>query len=283
MVRRTVQTVQAIRGSVALLVTLAAVGGCPGCKKGGDAPPDPPAPVATPLAASSAMASAHSVDFAIDSAGKTSIDMPAPKERIKGETTAAKGVLHVDLGNLAMTRGDIYVDLDTFATHTFGDADKDGTQTHHAHTWLQIDDMVKDPATRERNRWVHFAIRSIDGLSATDVSKVTPTRVAGDDVRSVTLTAHGDLEVHSLPSKGEKIASLEARFHTAAGSSPDAKPTSIELVSRDGAAIEILLADHDVKPRDTEGILAQKAFGLLGTKVADVANVSVNLVAKPSS
>ena len=37
-----------------------------------------------------------------------------------------------------------------------------------------------------------------------------------------------------------------------------------------------------MKPRDTEGILAQKAFGLLGTKVADVANVSVNLVAKPS-
>jgi hypothetical protein len=270
---------------IAVVALGASVALAAGCKKS-DAPPDPPtpsAPPAAPLAASTAMASAHSIDFTIDPASKTAIDMPAPKERIKGETTAAKGTLHVDLHDLSMTRGDVYIDLDTFSTHTFGDAEKDGTQTHHAHTWLQIDDMVKDPAVRERNRWVHFAIRSVDGLSATDVSKVVPTKVGADDVRTVTLTAHGDLEVHSLPSKGEKVASLEARFHTPSGSPADAKPTSIELVNRDGSSIEIILADHDVKPRDTEGILAQKAFGLLGTKVAEVANVSVNLVAKPAS
>jgi hypothetical protein len=229
------------------------------------------------------MPSAHSVDFAIDPASKTAIDMPAPKERIKGETTAAKGTLHVDLADLAMTRGDVYIDLDTFATHTFGDAEKDATQTHHAHTWLQIDDMVKDPAMRERNRWVHFAIRSIDGLSATDISKVAPTTVGGDDVRTVALVAHGDIEVHSLPSKTQRDASLEVRVHVPAGSPATAKPTSIELVSREPSSLQILLADHDVKPRDAEGILAQKAFGLIGTKVAEVANVSVNLVAKPSS
>ena len=53
-------------------------------------------------------------------------------------------------------------------------------------------------------------------------------------------------------------------------------------MSKADAPLQINLADHDVKPRDTEGILAQKAFSLLGTKVADVANVSVNLLAKPS-
>jgi hypothetical protein len=254
-----------------------------GCKKGGDTPPDPPTPAAAPLAASSAMASSHSVDYGIDPASKTSVDMPAPKERIKGETTAAKGVLHVDLANLANTRGDVLIDMDTFATHTFGDADKDATQTKHAHTWLQLDDMMKDAAARERNRWVHFAIRSIDGLSATDLSKVAPSKVGGDDVRTITLVAHGDLEVHSLPSKGQKDVALEVRFHVPSGSPDGTKPTSIELVSKVDAPLQITLADHDVKPRDTEGILAQKAFGLLGTKVADVANVSVNLVAKPSS
>lgn len=271
-------------GAAVTLVALVGPAGV-GCKKGDDAPPDPPAPatVAAPLAVSSAMATAHSIDFAIDPASKTSIDMPAPKERIKGETTAAKGVLHVDPANLAMTRGDIYIDLDTLATHTFGDAEKDTTQTHHAHTWLQIDDMVKDPAVRERNRWVHFAIRSIDGLSAADLSKVAPAKVGSDDVRTVTLTAHGDIELHSVPSKTPKDAALEVRFHVPAGSPDGTKATSIELVSKDGSPIQITLADHDVKPRDTEGILAQKAFGLLGTKVADVASVSVNLVAKPSS
>ncbi|MGO8999346.1 MAG: hypothetical protein ACLQVI_38970, partial [Polyangiaceae bacterium] len=268
-------------GTAGVVMLLAAVTG--GCKKGGDAPPDPPMPPSAPLAVSSAMSSSHSVEYAIDPAGKTSIDMPAPKERIKGETTAAKGALHVDLGNLALTRGDVFVDMDTFATHTFGDAEKDATQTHHAHTWLQLDDNMKDTAARERNRWVHFAIRSIDGLSATDLSKVAPTKVGGDDVRTVTLVAHGDIELHSLLSKTQKDAALEVRFHVPAGSPDGTKPTSIELVGKADAPLQITLADHDVKPRDTEGILAQKAFGLLGTKVADVANVSVNLVARPSS
>jgi hypothetical protein len=282
MVRRVGAGVRAV-----LSLGVLAVGASAGCNKGDDSPGNRPAAAAsgatTPLAVSTAMPTAHSVDFAIDPGSKTAIDMPAPNERIKGETSAAKGVLHVDPTDLAQTRGDIYVDLDTFATHTFGDADKDSTQTRHAHTWLQIDDMVKDPAVRERNRWVHFAIRSIDGLSASDLSKVAPAKVGSDDVRSVTLVAHGDIELHSLPAKSPKDAALEVKFHVPAGSPAGTKATSIEVVSKEGAPIQITLADHDVKPRDAEGILAQKAFGLLGTKVADVANVSVNLVARPSS
>ena len=267
-----------IRAGGLTLVSAVVLAGC----KNGDAAPAPPLPPAAPLAASSAETTGTSLDFAIDPASKTAIDMPAPIERIKGETTAAKGMLHVDLHDLSKTRGDVLIDLDTLATHTFDDADKNATQTHHAHTWLQIDDMVKDPAVRERNRWVHFAIRSIDGLSATDLSTVPPVKVAGDDVRNVTLVAHGDLELHSLPAKTQKDVPLEVRVHVPAGSPDGTKPTSIELVSRAGAPLQITLADHDVKPRDTEGILSQKAFGLLGTKVAEVASVSVNLLAKPS-
>jgi len=245
------------------------------CKKGAD--DAPPAP-AQPIASSVAMPSASKYD--IDTTGKTSIDMPAPKERIKAETTAAKGVLHVDPANLANTRGDIFIDLDTLATHTFGN-DDDATQTKHAHTWLQIDDMVKDAAARERNRWVHFAIRSIDNLSATDASKVAPTKEGAEDIRVVTLTAHGELELHSLPSKGTKDVPLEVRMHYPAGAAPTSKPTSLDITSK--SPLVITLADHDVKPRDNEGIIAQKAFGLLGTKVADVANVSINLHAKLGS
>ena len=96
----------------------------------------------------------------------------------------------------------------------------------------------------------------------------------------MTLTAHGDVEVHSLPSKTQKDAPLEVRVHTPSGSLATAKPTLIEVKSK--APFQLVLADHDVKPRDAEGKLAQKAFDLLGTKVADVANVSVDLTAKPS-
>jgi hypothetical protein len=250
-----------------------------GCKKGEEATAAPSPPPA-PIAMSQADPASKAVNYDIASDGRTTIDMPAPKERIKADTQAAKGQLHVDLTKIGMTRGDIFVDLDTFATHTFDDADKNTTQTHHAHTWLQIDDMVKDPAVRERNRWVHFAIRSIDNVSAPDVTQVAPTKEGTDDVRTVTLLAHGDLEVHSLPSKAPKDVELEVRFHVPAGSPPDTKPTLIEVKSK--APFTIVLADHDVKPRDAEGAIAQRAFDLLGTKVADVANVSIDMKAKPA-
>jgi hypothetical protein len=249
-----------------------------GCSKDDAAKPMPPA---APIASSAPVGSKGGVELAIDPTSKTSIDMPAPKERIKATTTAAKGTVHFDPSDLTTTRGDVLIDLGTFTTSTFGDAEKDATQTKHARTWLQIDDMEKDPAVRERNRWVHFAIRSVDGLSATDLAKVAPTTVGGDDVRTVTLVAHGDIEVHSLPSKTPKDAPLEVKFHVPAGSPPGTKPTKVEIASKQPLTIE--LADHDIKPRDTEGILAQKAFDLLGTKVANEANVSVMLVASPGS
>ena len=267
---------------ISWLVLLAASSSAFGCKKDASADAPAPAPPSPAVAAAEPTGpSAASVDYAIDPAGKATIDMPAPNERIKAETSAAKGALHVDLHDLARTRGDVFIDLATFTTHTFGDAEKDATQTHHSHTWLQIDETERNSAVRERNRWVHFAIRSIDGLSATDVSKVPATRTGGDDVRVVTLVAHGDVEVHSFPAKAPKAAPLEVRFHFAPDAPADAKPTSIEVVSKD--PLTITLADHDVKPRDAEGIVAQKAFAILGTKVADVANVSVNLLAKPAS
>src|SRR4051794_18556756 len=94
------------------------------CKKGDESSSDAPKPPPAPLAMSQADPASKSVEFDIQSDGKTTIDMPAPKERIKGETKAAKGELHVDLNKLGMTRGDVLIDLDTFATHTFNDAEK---------------------------------------------------------------------------------------------------------------------------------------------------------------
>ncbi len=237
-------------------------------------------PKSEPIAMSMPDPASKSITYVIAPDGKTSIDMPAPKERIRGETDAAKGQLHLDPSDLTKTRGDVYIDLSTFATHTFGNED-DKTQTKHARTWLQIDETIKDDAEREKNRWVHFAIRSIDGLSAPDVKSIAAVKEGADDVRTVSLMAHGDLELHQHSAKGPKDVALDVKLHYPAGAPSDAKPTSVEIKSR--APFVITLAEHDVKPRDSEGILAQKAFGLLGTKVADVANVSIDLRAKPAS
>ena len=103
--------------------------------------------------------------------------------------------------------------------------------------------MEKDPAVRERNRWVHFAIRSIDGLSATDLSKVAPTKVGGDDVRTVTLVAHGDIELHSLPSKTQKDAAARG-----------ASPRSRGLAGRHEADVDRAREQGDARSRSRSPI-----------------------------
>jgi hypothetical protein len=230
------------------------------------------APAASSVAPSLAPPAATVIKYAIDSGGKTSIDMPAPKEHIKADTTAAAGELKVDLMDLANSRGEVRADLETLKTHTFGDVSKDDKQTEHALTWLEVGGQA--PANvKEANRWATFAIRSIDGLSATDLTKVAPEKRAEGEVRTVTLTAHGDFLLHGH--KAAKDAALEVTFHYPSGAPSDSKPTRVDVHSK--APLHIVLADHEVKPRDNLGAIAQGAFGLLGTKVAETADVSLDL------
>lgn len=227
---------------------------------------------ASALATVAPPSTAKVMPYAIDPASKTSIDMPAPNEHIKADTTAAAGKLDVDLMNVENSRGEVKVDLTTLATHTFDDADKNTSQTTHSHNWLEVGDLV-DATTKEANKYAVFAIQSIDGASAKDVSKVAPVKEGGGDVRTVTLTAHGEFLIHGR--KVKKDVSLEVKFHFGAGSAADAQPTTIDV--RTTSPMKVLLAEHDVKPRDNFGKLAQKSFSLLGTKVAETADVTLDL------
>jgi len=259
-------------------IVLAAIGAAvlAGCEKKIEADQKPQ----LGAAASSVMAApppptAKVVKYAIDPKGTTSIDMPAPKEHIKADTSAAGGTLDLDLMNLASSRGEIKIDLSTLTTHTFDDKDKNESQTTHARTWLEV---VVDGKTRDENRWAVLAINKVDGLSATDATKIAPTKEGNDDVRVVTATVHGDFLVHGH--KVAKDATVTVKLRYPAGAPADSKPTSVEIKTT--APMRITLADHDVKPRDNFGVLAKGALGLLGTKVADVADVSVDLKATPA-
>jgi len=236
---------------------------------------DPPVVLAESASAVQAVApppSAKIVPFTVDPASKSSIDMPAPNEHIKADTTAAAGKLDVDLMNVENTRGEVKIDLTTFTTHTFTDADKNQGQTTHSLNWLEVGDLVDAP-TKAANRYAVFGIQSIDGASAKDVTKVTPTKEGADEVRTVTLTAHGEFLVHGR--KVKKDAALEVRFVGPAGA-----PTRIDVKTT--APVKVLLAEHDVKPRDKFGKLAQKSFDLLGTKVAETADITLDLHAAPA-
>ena len=244
-----------------------------GCgKKSGE---DNLAPAASALTASSASATASGTwHFNIEPKGSAQVDMPGLKEHIKGEATAAAGSLDVVASDLAQSRGLVRIDLATFSTHTFGDAEKDATQTKHARTWLEA---VVDDKTDESMRWAEFAIRSIDGVSAPDWRTLPPTRDGNDDVRTVTMTVHGELLVHGHKLPKEDV--VDVSFHTPAGSLGAAKPSKIEVKSKQ--PMRVILKEHDVSPRDPAGKLLAWSTSLI-SKVADTADVTVSIAATPA-
>jgi hypothetical protein len=234
--------------------------------------PKAPAVAASAIAPPVAPTGPKTLHFNLDPAGKTSIDMPAPKERIKAETTAVKGDLTVDPGDLEKTRGQVKVDLFTLSTHTFGDESKDHSQTEHAHNWLEAGDLVT-PEVKEANRWVIFTIRGVEGIAVKDLTAVPVAHLATDDGRAVDATVKGDFFLH-----GHSVAKdvpVEVVFHYPTGQATSAAPTRVEIHTK--TPLHIALAEHDVKPRDGFGKLAQASFSLLGTKVAETADVTIDL------
>jgi hypothetical protein len=249
-----------------------------GCDKKDEGSAPGLAPSASSLAPSVAAPAADgmkALKLTIDPASATTIDMPAPIEHIKADTSAAAGTLEVDLTNLSNSRGEVKIDLSTLKMHTFDDSARNDAEGRDAKTWLEVNPMDAGPSADQAaaNRWVLFAIRSIDGLSAPDVTKVTPTKDGTDDVREVTMTAHGDLLLHGR--KVSKDAPLVARFHYASGAAPTSKPTRVDIATK--SPLHVALDEHDVKPRDPAGAIKLAAAGLLGTKVAKIADITLDL------
>jgi len=244
------------------------------CKKDDPAPPL----ASTSSVGSAAAAPAMALTYVIEKDGKTSIDLDAPKEHIKADTTASDGTLHFDPMNLGKTSGEVKIDLTTLKTHTFDAAtraDDNTAQTTHALNWLEVGTLVDD-GTRKANQYTVFTIQSIDGLSASDLTKVAPTKDGADDVRTVTLTAHGDFVVHGH--HVAKDAPLEARFHYPSGAAPTSAPTRIDIKST--TPMHVTLAEHDVKPRDGFGKVAAWTTNLV-SKVATNADVTIDVHARP--
>lgn len=238
------------------------------CDRKADATPQ--APSATALASSQAAPTVKSWRFTIDPKSTTHVDMPGVTEHLTGDTSAADGALDVVPADLAQSRGTVKIDLATFTTHTFGN-DQDATQSEHARTWLEV---VVNGKTNEAMRWATLAIRSIDNLSATDLTKVP----AVGDVRTVTMTVHGDVLVHGH--QLSKDVPVAVAFTYAPGAAPDATPTKLAIQSRQ--PLHIVLKEVDVQPRDTVGQLTAWTTRLI-SKVAEYADVTVALTGNPSS
>ncbi|WP_437842443.1 hypothetical protein [Sorangium sp. So ce1153] len=230
------------------------------------------APAATELKAPEAKAPAAAT-FAIDRASsKVELSMDAPREKIRGRIQgAAAGTLQVDPADVTRTTGLITVDLSTlelFQTAVGDDGKPDeekksDLQNEHARTWLEISKDTPD-AVREKNEKAQFAIRSISTSGEKDL-----TKMAGAE-RTVTVTASGDFLLHQRqsPRTVELIATFRYEGDRLAG-----------LTVKTAKPFAVGLAEHDVRPREAFGKLAQKTLEVLSPKVAKEAMVSLELSA----
>lgn len=197
--------------------------------------------------------------------GKASVYIDAPLEKFKGDTQQLGGYLRVNPKKLDASSGTITASLVGFATHTFGDKDKDDTQTEHAHNWFEIGDDVKTarPKDFENYKDVVFRIDAIESVApSADLAQVKEENGA----RTVTLKATGTLWVHGRPAK--KSVTLEVAFK-----GPADAPTEVSFKTK--TPLHVSLAAHDVKPRDTAGKFLDGALSVVGKKMDDDAQVSV--------
>jgi hypothetical protein len=233
------------------------------------------APAASSLAASRSDASSSTTawHFVVDPKSTTHVELPGLKEHIKGDTSVAAGTLDVTPADLGQARGLVRIDLTTFETKTFGD-DHDATQTKHARTWLEA---VAGDKINEEMRWAEFAIRSIDDLGAKDLTKISATKTGAEDVRSVSMTVHGELLVHGR--KVPKDAVVDVSFGYPPGAPADSKPSWLEIKSKQ--PLTVVLKEHDVRPRDPGGQVLAWTTNLIA-KVADAADVTVDIRATPA-
>ncbi|MFI5300425.1 MAG: hypothetical protein ACHREM_20240, partial [Polyangiales bacterium] len=133
----------------------------------------------------------------------------------------------------------------------------------------EIGDDVKKarPKDFENYRDVVFKIESVDDVSAVNLRDVKEQNGG----RTVTMKASGTIWVHSRPAKKQVVVEITFK------GPPDA-PTEIAFKTKE--PLKVSLSTHDVKPRDTAGKFLDGALAVVGKKIDDTAQVTVEATAK---
>ncbi len=204
--------------------------------------------------------------------------MDAPSEKIRGRiASATSGDLFIDPTDLTATTGTIAVDLDKLELfqRVKGDEDKDygeekksPAQNDHAKNWLELvtNDTVNKEA-RDKNARSEYKISSIVSASEKDITKLKGAE------RTVQITAKGDFLLHGRTEKDKEVK-LDVTFKLDGD-----KITSVKI--KPSKTVDLELKTFKIEPKDAAGSILQKGFDLFGKKVANVAPVEFEIIAKP--
>lgn len=213
------------------------------------------------------------------------VELPAREANPKGTLRVCRGELDIDLLDLQKTQGSIAIDLGSMEMD--GDADGGGANdaTRSAQNWLDLGSS-RPEAERERLRWATFTLTSIEELSterAAEGKRVKsaepsePDSGARTETRNVTFTAKGNLQVHGV--RVDVSVPMTAAFHYPEAAAPDVRPDHIELTSR--RPLSVSLGTHEIKPRNSQGVVVSADAKLLGASVGRDARVSISVSLRP--
>jgi len=201
------------------------------------------------------------------------IEIPAPLETTRAQLSGVRGMLDVDLADPAKTVGTIEADLSGIRSSSFTDPEKNDTQTEHMRNWFEIGEDVS-PAMREKNQWTKFTIKRISKVEPASFAKA-PTFTDGVGTgRRFRITAEGDFLAHGVSKP--KTVELEAVIYDLKDSAPY-KDVQRILMLRTAKPFVVSLKEHDVKPRDTTGKFLSGALKVVGLKLSDEAQVTLDL------
>ncbi|GEM_PF-658998 len=240
---------------------------------GESAPPAPLAHKAEPLELT-AKATASTLAFeVVPGSADASFVMEAPFEKIVGKVPpeAVSGNIHIDPRDLGRSNGLIRVDLSGLELHQskateegqYGESSKNALQNEHVRAWLEIGPDAPE-AERQKNASVELLVTSITNPSVVDLSSAHGAN------RTVQFTGAGELRLHQR--KRPVTVELEAVFRYQGD-----QLTGVDVRTR--APFAISLAEHDVRPREGFGKLAQKTLEALAPKVARDAMISIRFTA----
>jgi len=201
------------------------------------------------------------------------IEIPAPLETTRAQLSGVRGVLDVDLGDLTKTAGVIEADLSGIKSSSFSDQDKNDTQTEHMRNWFGLgEDMPA--AQREKNQWARFTITKVTKADPSNFSKAPTFSDALGTGRKFRIMANGDFTVHGITKS--KVVELEASVFDVKSEGAYQGAQRV-LMLKTVKPFIVSLKEHDVKPRDTTGKFLSTALKVVGLKLSDDAQVSLDL------
>lgn len=216
-------------------------------------------------------AAATSLAYQVNSeASQVTFLMDAELEKISGRAPGStSGSVNVDLTDLSKTTGLVKIDLLKLSIYqkkressdeAFGEEVKNEKQNEHMRTWLQISEDGPQEQ-REKNRYAEFKIAKVE--PNTDVRALQGNERKAEIVVTGTLRLHGRSSEHTF--KADALFEFDGE-----------KPVAFRVKGKE--PLRVGLEKHDVHPRSAFDVLADKTLEALGSKVAKVAEVSLEIV-----